>query len=314
LVSVSSARRDVDHDLICRLVDEEAIRTIADLAGSPTLRRLEHWQGIAEGWCVLRGYRPVRAVGTIAEVDLRPLDPGFDLSIELTGGVALRLNVFAQGHPPVIELPPLPDGVSVTIDTLPARIGSSGGWEADGWDQPGPHLVDVVPGPSRAYEIAADPADGEGWTLWDAHNGRFNDTGPWARAWICGAAVMGPGKETLVVHEARPALIALGARGGYAALRRRPDADVAMALASFAPAFLFVSSGPRRNQGEVIWLGFGSISPENLHAVGDLALWVNTVRHAASRRLPLRFATGTNGKEAWLSATRRARNLKRKRP
>ncbi len=153
LVSVSAVRVGTEHALICRIEDVPAIRAIAQQAGSPELVSHDRWQGIPEGWSVLSGYNPVHATGPIDEAEFRPLDAGADVDITLGGGLALRPRVFAEGHPPQIEISPVPQGATVSIGGQAAVQNARGSWEAPGWDTPGQHIIDVVPGPSATYEI-----------------------------------------------------------------------------------------------------------------------------------------------------------------
>lgn len=312
LVSVSAVRSGTEHAVICRLEDVPLVEDIARSAGSPALGRHDRWRGVPEGWCVLSGYIPVHTAGTIADAALRPLDPGFDIDVRLAGGLEVRSKVFAEGHPPRIEIPALPDGVSVSIGGEHASISASGGWEAPGWDDCGQHTIDIVPGPSLTYEIIADPVHGGGWAFWDAHEERFPGHEPWARARICGAAVGGPSGEKALAHESRPTLIALGARRQAIALSQRSDAGASIALLPEPPEFLIEAWGPRRNQGRVIWLGLSSKAPAAREKQADLA-WAAAVRSAAARRLPVEGADAGGARRAWQRAVRRARSIRRQR-
>jgi hypothetical protein len=298
--------------LICRAEDVPGVRAIAQQAGSPELVSHDHWQGIPEGWSVLSGYFPVHATRPIAETTLRPLDPGADVDITLGEGLALRPRVFAEGHPPRIEIRPVPESATVTIGGQTAVQNARGAWEAPGWDAPGQHIVDVVPGPSLSYEIVADPGNGEGWPFWNAHEERSSGRSAWLRARICGAMLQGPSAEAVVACETQPTMIALGASRGAIALEKRPDANVSVALVAEPPAFLFASSGPRRSQGRVIWLG--QAGAPAAPAVGDGVdmAWVSAVYTAAVRRLPLVGADRV-GEMAWRRAVLRARKLRRRR-
>jgi hypothetical protein len=312
LVSVSAARAGADHVLICRAEDVPGVRAIAQQAGSPELVSHDHWQGIPNGWSVLSGYKPARATGPIAEAALRPLDPGADVDITLGGGLAIRPRVFAEGHPPRIEIRPVPESATVTIGGQPAVQNARGAWEAPGWDAPGQHIVDVVPGPSLSYEIAADPGNGEGWAFWNAHQERSGGRSAWSRAGICGAMLQGPSAEAVVAYETQSTMVALGASRGAIALERRPDANVSVALVAGPPAFLFTSSGPRRSQGRVIWLGQAGAPAAPAGGDGVDMAWVNAVYTAAVRRLPL-VGADRAGEMAWRRAVLRARKLRRRR-
>ncbi len=309
LMSVGSATLNSPSAVVCMQEDAEAVQSAAVACGSPELVSHDRWTGVPEGWAVLSGYRPAHAASMPLEPHLTTLDPGVGAEIRLSGGLQVRSGSFAQGCPPRIEIQPFPAGAQVTIDGMPAEVNDDGCWEAAGWDRPGDHLVDVVPGPSVTYRIVGDPWTEGGWESWDAHSSRFlvpNDA-PWARAQICGARVSGPSGEHVVAAEAMSSVIALGLRRGVAMLRVRPDAPVAVGLLREVPAFLISSSGPRRIQGRVDWLV--PPSGERLARIIDLS-WVAVVRSAASRRLPL-STDSPAGQEAWRRARVRARRYRR---
>lgn len=305
LMSVGAAALNSASAVVCTQEDAEAVRSAAVACGSPELVIHDRWSGVPEGWAVLSGYRPAHAAPTPLDPYLTTLDPGIGTEITLSGGLQLRSASFAQGSPPRIEIRPFPAGAQVTIDGMPADVDADGSWRATGWDGPGDHLVDVVPGPSLTYRIIADPWANGGWESWDAHAGRFelpNDA-PWARAQICGASVSGPSGEHVVAAEPMSSVVALGLQRGVAMLRVRPDAPIAVGLLRETPAFLISSSGPRREQGRVEWLV--PSEGERLSRVVDLS-WVAAVRSAASRRLSL-STDSRAGQEAWRRARARAR-------
>lgn len=311
LMSVGAARTGAVLAVICRIEDEAGVRAAAECTGSPDLVSHERWHGIPDGWVVLSDFKPCHAAALPLPAAMRPLDPGEAIDIAFEGGLAIRSNVFAQRHPPRISISPVPEGASVTIGGQPAAQVAGGGWEAQGWDAPGRHMVDVVPGPSLTYEIAADPASAEGWEFWDAHPERFGTgaKGPWARAEICGASVRGAAGQTVIAGETQAILVALGTSSGAVMLQPRGDAPASVALVPQPPAFLISASGPRRSQGRVIWLGLASAAPRS--RLFDLH-WAAEVRAAASRRLPLE-AADLAGEQAWRRARERARRMKRPR-
>ena len=311
MISVGSARSDAAHAVICRTEDEDVVRAAAVATGSPPLVSHERWHGIPDGWAVLSGYCPRHAAGVALPTQFGPLDPGTEVEISLAGGLAIRASVYAEGSPPRIGIDRLPDGASVTIRGIAAKQAADGTWEADGWDSPGHHLVDVVPGPSLTYQIIADPAMNGEWQFWDAHPARFGADShkPWSRAGICGAAVRGPEGETVMAAASLPILIALGERRQAVPLMPRSDAPVSVAMMSEAPCFLIAATGLRRKQGRIVWLGSrakrGSRSSPDQH-------WAETVRSVAARRLRLEGA-GTDGERVWRNAKQRARRIWRKR-
>jgi hypothetical protein len=308
LISVGAARLGVEHALVCRSSDVADVRSVAASAGSSDLHAHEHWQGIPDGWMVLSGYTPSRALALPLPIGFRPLDPGAGLEILLEGGLAIRPRVYANHLPPRILVSPV--GIaSITIGGQPATLSASGAWEAPGWDAPGQHIVDVVPGPSASYEIVADPWATGGWDFWNAHSSRFGNQpqGRWARAEICGGQIRGPAKETVFAAETQPTLIALGSRGGATPLQQRGDLSVSVGFMAEPPAFLIAATGQRRTQGRVVWLGLTPTPQGFARSDPD---WVAAVRTAALRRLPL-DRSDAFGEDAWTKAKERARKLKR---
>jgi hypothetical protein len=311
VISVGSTALSSPSTIICRREDEGVVRAAAEACSSPTLISHDRWSGIPDGWKVLSGYRPAHAAASGLSTGLTGLDPGVGSEIRLSGGLRVRSASFAEGSPPRIEIAPFPSGAIVTIDGQPAELGEDGAWSADGWDRPGDHLVDVVPGPSAAYRVIEDPWAKDGWEAWDAHPQRFGASphAPWAVAQVCGAAVLGPGGEYVVAADAMPSVVCLGLRRGAVALRGRPDAPVAVSLLREPPAFLISASGPRRSQGRIVWLN-PSASSASTRTID--AQWVAAVRSAASRRLPL-DGGGSSAEDAWRRARERARRQRRPR-
>jgi hypothetical protein len=311
LISAGVARAGAMHTVICRSHDIAAVCNVTASAGSPELTAHENWKGIPEGWAVLSNYRPTHPAVLPLAAGLRPLDPGTGAEIEFEGGLPVRPKVFAEGHPPKIVIRPVPDGAAITIGGQPASLASEEGWEAPGWDTPGRHMVDVVPGPSAVYEIAADPWGRAGWGFWNAHEGRFGEgtAEPWARAEICGANIKGPAGQVVLAVDILSTLIALGARSGAVPLLRRPDVPVSVGLVPDPPTFLLSTTGLRRRQGRVIWLG---LAPSMQNPRRSDPSWTAAVRTAATRRLPLEGADSL-GEIAWRKAKERARRLWRSR-
>jgi len=312
LISTSAAKAGIAHTLICRSGDAEILRLAAAAAGSPELHTHEHWQGIPDDWLVLSGYTPIHAAAPPLPAGFRTMDPGEGLEISIEGGLAVHDRVYAAGHPPRIVITPAPGAASVTIGGLRAELSSDGAWTAPEWDKPGQHVVDIVPGPSLSYEIAADPWLSGGWDYWDAHPQRFGDDAgePWARARICGALIRGPADETVLAAETQPTLVALGTRAGTTPLRRRADVAVSVGVTAEPPAFLLSATGPRRSQGRVVWLG---LAPAQNPSRRYDTEWIAIVRSAAARRLPL-VQSDAAGEEAWRKAKERARRLRNRRP
>ena len=310
-ISIGAAALSSTSTVVCLREDADAVRAAAEACGSPTLVAHDYWSGIPDGWTVLSGYRPTHAPASGLGTGLSALDPGVGSEIRLSGGLRIRSASFAEGCPPRIEIAPFPSGSIVTIDGQPAELGEDGAWSAHGWDRPGDHLVDVVPGPSAAYRVIEDPWANDGWEAWDAHPGRFGALphAPWAVAQVCGAALFGPGGEYVVAADAMPSVVCLGLRRGAVVLRGRLDAPVAVGLLREPPAFLISASGPRRSQGRIAWLS-PSVPTSSIRAIDPH--WVAAVRSAAARRLPL-DGGGSSADDAWLRARERARRHRRPR-
>jgi hypothetical protein len=308
LISVSAARAGAEHAVLCRPSDVAEVRRIAELAGSPALVSHDGWPGVPTGCAVLSAYCPVRAIAEGVEPSLSTLDPGASITIELSG-IPIRARVFAQRHPPLISIDGLPEGTVVSIGGEKAQPSESGAWVASLWDAPGRHVIDVVPGPSLTYEIAPDPASGEGWPYWDAHALRFGASAaaPWERAEICGAQVMGPSGSVIIAAETHATMVALGMHATAAPLRGRTDAPVSVGAVRGGAVFLLSAWGGRRNQGRVVWLG-NPVAARSLASPWPDRFWVETVRNAASRRLPLEGADEV-GRKAWEEAVARARKF-----
>lgn len=310
LISLSAVRAGMAHTLVCRIGDVEAVCLAAVSTGSQKLQTHEQEHGIPEGWMVLSDYIPMHAAKSPLPPDMQPLDPGEGLEIVFVGGPPIRAKVYDAGHPPQISITPAPGSAMVTIDGKPATLSPDGAWIAPGWDAPGQHMVDVTPGPSKSYEIAADPWSSSGWEFWDAYPERFKGsvTGPWAQSRICGARVRGPADGTVVAAETKPTLVALGLKSGATPLQRRDDAVVSVGLMAGPPAFLLSATGSRRTQGRIVWLGLAST--QGISRQHDKE-WVNTVRSATARRLRLDQAD-VLGEDAWRKAKERARRLRRR--
>jgi hypothetical protein len=107
--------------------------------------------------------------------------------------------------------------------------------------------------------------------------------------------------------ETRPILVALGAKSGVATLLPRADVSVSVGFVPEPPAFLLSATGQRRSQGRVIWLG---LAPPAQSSRRSDPGWVEAVRMAASRHLPLEDANAL-GEDTWREAKARARRLRR---
>lgn len=314
LVSVPAATAGTEHTVICREQDTETVCDIAESAGSARPQTLGRLSGIPDGWVVLSGYRPTRAAALPPAQVFSPLDPGHGIEIRLQGGLETGRRLYAQGRPPRIYIEPMLSGVSVRIGGVPATVFGDGSWEALGWDAPGQHRIEVVPGPSLNYEIQADPGVQGGWAFWDAHRDRTAaDQGPWSQAQICGAMLAGPSGERVIAAELQPTVLALGIDGSIGALRQRPEAGVSVGFATGMPSFLLFSSGRRRRQGKIVWLGLPP--PAEVIARPRLLsqLWIEVVRAAAARQLAMQADEGGAGQSLWERAVLLARSAKRQR-
>jgi hypothetical protein len=311
VVSVGSAALSSPSTIVCRVEDAMAVRAAAEACGSPPLLSHDYWSGIPNGWTILAGYWPIQSATSELTSGMTGLDPGVGSEIRFSAGLRIRSASFAEGSPPRIEISPLPAGAVVTIDGQPSELGEDGAWRADGWDRPGDHLIDVLPGPSAAYRVLEDPWSKGGWEAWDAHPERFGalQHAPWAVAQVCGSTVSGPSGEYVVAAEATRSVVCLGLRCGSVVLQGRPDAPVAVGLLREPPAFLISASGPRRNQGRIEWLSPSAPGP-SIRTIDPQ--WIVEVRAAASKRLPLDRA-GPSARDAWQRARERARRHRRPR-
>lgn len=311
LISVGTVRAGATHTIVCRSADAEAVQNAATATGSPPPTADAKLQDVPEGWMLLTGYAPVHTATPQLPAGLQPLDPGTDVKIEFEDGLAVQNRAFAEGYPPRITISPEPSGASVTIGGQPATLAAGRGWVAPGWDAPGHHMVDVTPGPSAKYEIVADPWISQSWKFWNGHPGRFcehmEDT--WGEVEICGASIQGPEGQAVIAARADTILVALGARGGIARLRRRKGMEISMGLVAEPPAFLLSARGQRRAQGRVIWLG---LAPSTAKPKGDDPAWREAIRWAAARRLRLEGG-GPCAEEAWRKAKQYARRHRKAR-
>lgn len=308
LLSVGAASLNSPSVIVCTQYDVDAVRAAAAACGSPELSFHDNWIGVPAGWAVLAGYRPTHAASTALDPHLTVLDPGVGAAILLSSGLQVRSGAFAEGSPPRIQIQPFPIGAKVTIDGIPAEV-NDGCWRATGWDKPGEHVVDVIPGPSLSYRILGDPWAASGWESWDAHADRFPvaKDAPWALAQICGGRVSGPSGEHVVASESKASVIVLGLSRGMVMLRPRAEVPVAVGLLREQPAFLISSTGPRRTQGRIDWL-VPSVERQPSQTI-DLA-WVATVQSAAARKLLL-TADSLAGLEAWRRVRVRARRYRK---
>src|SRR5258708_25611920 len=89
LLSVSAAPLGRKCTIVCLQRHIAEIETAATEARSPTLRPLAGFEGLPSEWAVLEGYEPVRALDEPPEW-LKPLDPGTEVLITLSGGFEIR--------------------------------------------------------------------------------------------------------------------------------------------------------------------------------------------------------------------------------
>lgn len=308
LISVSAAPLGKRCTIVCRESHATDIEAAATEAGSSAPVRLSGFDGLPSGWTILDGYAPVRALVSPPEW-LRPLDPGAEMAITLDGGLEIKTAVYAEGEPPLIRIDGMPSNCEVFIDGLPAQMLADRSWSAPGWDKPGPHLIDIVPGKSLTYHIMPDPALRDGWERWTAHTSLAPAIS--GAAAICGAMVYSPDGRTVLATEAASSVTALGARHEIKMLAVRQDAPAAIAALSFEPLFAVLSSGGRREHSRILVLDFPQAASERQPQKLD-ARWASKVRDMAARRVPVRPETPA-AKAAWRSATQEARRWKRTR-
>ena len=306
LVSTSAAPLGSRSTIVCRERHATAIEATATEAGSPALRRLADFEGLPSGWTVLDGYAPVQALHSPPEW-LKPLDPGAETIITFDGGFEIRSAAYAEGEPPLIRIEGMPSNCQVFIDESPAERDEDGSWSAPGWDAPGPHLVDIVPGRALTYHIMADPALREGWEPWTAHASLTPALA--GSAAVCGAMVFSSDGRTVLATEPASSVTALGARHEIKMLAIRQDAPAALAALAFEPLFAVLSSGGRKEDSKILVLDFPAAAADQEPRKLD-SRWASKIRDMAARRVPIRPETPA-AKAAWRSATREARRWKR---
>jgi hypothetical protein len=306
LLSVSASPLGRECTIVCRERHIAEIEAAATEAGSPTLRRLAGFEGFPPEWAVLEGYEPVRALDEPPEW-LKPLDPGTEVLITLSGGLEIRPETYAEGEPPRIRIGGMPSNCKVFIGSSLAEEREDGGWTAPGWDMPGRHTIDIVPGRSLSYEIMADPALRGGWESWSAH-GALTPALSGAAA-VCGAMTYCPDGRTVLATEPASSVTALGAQQEIKLLAKRLDAPAAVAALPFEPLFAILSSGGRRDNNKILVLDFPVSGADRKPQKRD-GRWVSTVRDMAARRVPVSPETPA-AMAAWRSATREARRWRR---
>ena len=313
LLSVSAARPGIEHTMVCREADVDAVFAVAASSGSPSLTVLRDWPGIPGGWAVLSGYRPCRALPSATDPRFKALDPGAGTEIQLVGGLEIRRGVYAERRLPQVLIDPLPPGCEVLIGGALAAQLPDGAWTAPGWDTPGDHLVDLVPGGSLSYTVLSDPGGSEGWSFSSTPRPNASGTGQqsWTLATISGGRVCAPDGGAILATDPSPSIVALGARANARPIATRPDVPAAVAVLPFEPAFLVVSSGPRRKQGRIIWLGTPVLAePGRARKVPDV-MWISAVIAATTRRLPV-YPDTESAKAARRSAVTSARRAQRR--
>lgn len=313
LLSVSAARPGIEHTVVCREADVDAVCAAAASAGSPSLTVLRDWPGIPGGWAVLSGYRPYKALPSTTDPRFRALDPGAGTEIQLVGGLEIRRGVYAEGRLPRVLIDPLPAGCEVFIGGAAAAQLPDGAWAASGWEEPGDHLIDLVPGPSLTYTVLSDPGGSEGWTLSNIPraNGSAAGESSWALATISGGRVCAPDGYAMLATDPSPSIVALGARANARPITRRPDVPAAVAVLPFEPAFLIVSSGRRRKEGRIIWLGISVLAEPARRRKFTDEMWASAILTATTRRLPV-YPDTDAAKAAWRSAVASARRARRR--
>jgi len=299
LLSSAAAITGRRHVLIVPNAIARPISALTELAGSPPPMMLAGWRGVPDGWSILDGYVPVKAIAQELNRDLKPLDPGHPVVIALTGGLQIKGSTWAEGSPPEIRINPLPANAEVTIGPHPAEKDADGRWTAAGHEAPGTHIVDVVPGPSASYTILPDPARAGEWKT-------MEDT-PFRLAGICGASAVGSNGRPVLALASPGIVIAIGARGGIHVFAQREGFALSFGEPPFEPEFLLMSWGQRRTHGQIVWLGRPSAST----AIPPCGRWTAAVRAAAARQLDVAPDT-PEARQAWRLTVTAARNSGRR--
>jgi hypothetical protein len=309
-ISVPAACSGLEHIIISRDEDANAIGIVAQAAGSSPLARITGWPGMPPGWTILTGYAPIRPVPSLSDPRLRSLDLGSGAEISFQDGLRVRGNQFAEGRLPRIFVEPLPAGATVLIGGRTASQDEGGAWTAPGWDQPGSHLVDVIGGPSLSYTVQSDPgADGD-WPIPD-------DLQPFGMpppvhavilgGWVC---ILSDAAIVAAAADATVSVAAVGYRTGARTLAPRANIPAAVGSLPFHPAFLLISWGPRRNQGRVLYIASPGASAPRPREPPD-GKWAAAILAVAGRRLEV-LPRDAAARRAWRSAVTAARRMNRR--
>jgi hypothetical protein len=308
-LSVPSALAGIEHIIIARDEDAQAIETVAAAAGSAPLAQIAGWPGMPPGWTIFTGYTPMLPVPLLPDPRLRSLDPGSGTEITLCEGLRVRGNQFAEGYPPRILVEPLPANAVVLIGGHEASRDDGGAWTAPGWEQPGSHLIDVIGGPSLSYIIQPDPGAAGEWPL-PRDQEPFGMPPP-APAAILGAYVHAVAHIAIAAVAAGGAVTAraVGYRAGAQALVPRTGVPAAVGALPFQPAFLLVSWGPRRHQGHILHIAGPAAATRTREPADDK--WAAAILSVAGHRLDV-LPSDAAARRAWCSAVTAARRLRRR--
>jgi hypothetical protein len=299
LMSVPAAVLNMRHAVVCPSPEVAAVLAIASSAQSPPPTVLQGWHGIPAGWAVLDGYKPQCPADPPPDGHLRTLDPGTTVEILFEGGLQIRSRTWAAGRPPTIRVSALPPNGAIFIDACLATVSPEGICTAQNWDRPGTHLVDVVPGRSASYEIAADPALEAGW-----HETVGMQVGIGS---ICGPRIVSPKARAVLASPVSGRVVAVGKYRHAKVLQTRAGLPAAIGALSFKPEFLIVSWGSRRSQGEIVWL---ALSNRDDTAAAPDAAWVSAIRSATAHHFAIRPAS-EEARQAWARAASVARRYRK---
>lgn len=295
----------------------QVLAVLAEAGATGTLA--EGTSGVPEGWVVLRGVAPTRAVPPVEGDDiLNVLRPRADFEIEFRGGLRLGRGRWLWRHPPVVIIRGEPPAsAQVTIDRKSAMPDADGVYRCDGWDAPGTHEV-WCGDRSRSYTLDRPAED---WEAWCAHgplpapasSGRLVDLGA-----ICGALVSPPpapqGYHTVSVPSTNPLL--LGARPTdvwHCGTRTDILTGRIVASVPFEPVWALPADLMRCNrERHAIRLVGRPVppAPEVFQYRGAVTpRWASLILDACRRRL--RVSPGANA-DLWLAYKLSARSIRRR--
>jgi hypothetical protein len=147
-VSVSAARAGTEHAILCHPTDVGEVRRIAQLAGSHPLVSHDGWPGRTPGLRRAVGLHPRKArLLRLSSLRCEPSIPesAFYQSVRRPPDPT---KMFRPGASTAyFDRRSFQRNVRHHWPAKTAQQAESGDWTAPGWDTPGRHIIDIVPGP-----------------------------------------------------------------------------------------------------------------------------------------------------------------------